>query len=212
MMKRIGHALPLDRACGTGGVEFQGGAVVEPSPLVAGCRGGVADFAGGPQGAPTGEDAECQRSRYAAPRQDARPAPGHANRRRLGRGGRKRHHGGGTIEGGVDFSAELREFVKQPECLLQAHDDGGVPRIGAEPLRKLPFAHGRKSVVTLGEPRDRGVLDGDGGGRRVVRAGHRFTRLILARGGRAPIRERRRRDRAPRKSAHSRARPSTGGP
>jgi hypothetical protein len=35
-----------------------------------------------------------------------------------------------------------------------------MPRVGAEPLGKLAFAGGGKTVVALGEPRNCDVLDG----------------------------------------------------
>jgi hypothetical protein len=71
--------------------------------------------------------------------------------------------GSGAIEGGVDLATKFREFAEEAEGLLEAGDGGGVARIGAEPLGEFAFAGGRKTVVTLGEPRNRGVFDGGGG-------------------------------------------------
>jgi hypothetical protein len=113
---------------------------------------------GRPEGVPAEERAEGERGGEAGPREGARPA---ADRADGGCGdGREGDDGGGAVEGSVELGAKRGEFAEESEGLLKAGDGGGVTRIGAEPLRKLAFAGGRKTVVALGEPSDGGVFEG----------------------------------------------------
>ena len=151
-------------ASGAGGVEFEGGAVVEAGTFVAGDGGGVVNCGGRPEGVPAEEGAEGERGGEAGPSEGTRPVSGRSRQSGLFGGRRcKRHDGRGAIEGGVDLAAKFREFAEEAEGLLEAGDGGGVTRIGAEPLGKFALTSGRKAIVALCEPGDRGVFDGGGG-------------------------------------------------
>jgi hypothetical protein len=145
-------------AGGAGGVEFEGGAVVEAGAFVAGDGGGVVNRRGRPEGAPADEGAEGERGGEAGPCEGARPAAGGEGGG--GRGRREGNDGCSAVEGGVELGSIGGELGEEAEGLLEPGDGGGVARIGAEPLGEFAFACERKTVVALGEPGDGSVFEG----------------------------------------------------